>query len=174
MLNPEDVLELVEELETLQYFPRAPGARVAIARLIAAMAHDINQARRLVTRMTDGSTFNDWPGPHEMRACFCSMWKPRDGIEASSAIYPDGFPPIRPQAPQIASPERKRLERGEALSDDPELDAIVRRAAEKRRLAAKPKAPTPTPNEIEEPKRIQRERAQHAETREILANQVAP
>lgn len=161
-MNPEIILELLDELAPLKYFPAAGAARISIARLIGSMAGDMGQVERLIRRMTDGSVFNEWPGPGEVRALYCSMYKPKDGIEAVSAIYLDGFPSDRPRAPRIEAPERRRLAPGEPASADPELAKTVERMAAMRR------APPATKDEIDEIKRLQRERAREDTTREIL------
>jgi hypothetical protein len=125
-MNPEEVLDMVGELSILKYFPSDPAARIAVARLAATMANDRNQIRWLITRMTSG-LYSEWPGPGEMRACFCSRYKPKDGIDIGSSVYVDGIPSERPQ---LAAPPRKALPPEHVASVAASVDATVRDLAE--------------------------------------------
>ncbi len=40
--------------------------------------------------------YAEWPGVYELRACFCSKFRPADGVEARSSVYLDGVPSERP------------------------------------------------------------------------------
>ena len=90
------------------------------------------QVRWLIDRMTSG-IYAEWPGVHEMRACFCCRYKPKDGINAYSTIYPDGLPidPTAPPRPEIAAPKLKALPPGHEATADPELEASIQRLAAK-------------------------------------------
>jgi hypothetical protein len=84
------VAEIVGELTLLRYFPADPIARTALVREICDMADTEDQVRWLVTRML--KLYQVWPGLGEVRATFCSKFKPRDGVERYSEIYTDGIP----------------------------------------------------------------------------------
>jgi hypothetical protein len=184
-MNPADILDLVGDLSVLKFFPSNAGARLAIARLIGRMAADMDQVDWLIARMTSG-IYNEWPGPGEMRACFCSRFRPLDGIETSSSVYLDGVPSERPQ---LAAPPPLALPAGHVASVSDSLDEMVQeigrranlddsiagvadpRVAERKRklrLRALRNAPVPTADEIAELKASQREHATHEETRRIL------
>jgi hypothetical protein len=90
-MNFERVAELVAELTSLRYFPSDESARLAIVRMIGEMAENEDQVEWLVRRVPD--LYNEWPGPLELRALFCSRLKPKDGKHAYSKIFPKGFPP---------------------------------------------------------------------------------
>jgi hypothetical protein len=87
------VAEIVGELTLLRYFPADPIARTALVREICDMADTEDQVRWLVTRML--KLYQVWPGLGEVRATFCSKFKPRDGIERYSEVYADGIPSER-------------------------------------------------------------------------------
>lgn len=115
----------IDDMAAMKFFPRDQRARAAIARLIKDFVTTGDQARWLARRMV--VLYDAWPGPREMRALFCSRWKPRDGIEATSAIYPNGFPSER-------KPEPKLLIDPSAVSADPGLDRAVRDLAQATRM----------------------------------------
>ncbi len=118
MVDPMAVTKIVAELSLLKFFPSDSAARVALVRMVCEMASTEEQVRWLVRRAL--VVFNEWPGPHELRALFCSRWKPLDFNEAYSALYPasengGGFPrdPALPPAPAefvpIGREEARRL-----------------------------------------------------------------
>jgi hypothetical protein len=190
-MNPRDILDLVDQLSALKFFPSAGGARIAIARLIGAIAANMDQVDWLIGVMTSG-IYNEWPGPGEMRGRFCRYFRPLDGIEASCSVCPDGFPGERPQfiAPALPPPPSPpALPAGRVASVSDDLDELVQDIAQRKNLNAAVadvddprdiarhyrlrlrqlrKAPVPTPDEIEALKTAQRERAEHEETRRIL------
>ena len=71
--------------------------------------------------------YNEWPGPQEVRAVFCSRFKPADSIEAYSSVYMDGIPSESETYGQIEAPcERTRISTAD-VSADPEMrQAIVK------------------------------------------------
>jgi hypothetical protein len=142
-MNPTEVMEILAELRVLPYFPNDEFVLVALARLAGSMCSNIAQVRWLVGRMTSG-IYACWPGPQEMRACFCGRFKPRDGINAYSTVYLDGLPPD-PTAPRkgIEAPVMKQLASGEPQSADPALNVILRVSSEMMAMGG----PT-TPEEI--------------------------
>lgn len=82
-------------LMALKYFPREPEAQVAIVSIVCRMASKLDQIDWLVESAL--AVYDDWPGPRELRALFCSRWRPADGIQAYSQLYPadengGGFP----------------------------------------------------------------------------------
>lgn len=89
-MNFERVAELAAELTMLRYFPPDESARLAIVRMIGEMAENEDQVRWLVRRTLD--LWNEWPGPLELRAVFCSRFKPKDGKNAYSERFVNGIP----------------------------------------------------------------------------------
>ena len=92
-MNIVRVTNTLGRLTSMKFFPSDPGARDAIVAIVGEMAQTHEQVEWLVRRMI--AIYPEWPGPKEMRACFCSRFRPADGIEALSAVYGDegGFPP---------------------------------------------------------------------------------
>jgi hypothetical protein len=137
-MNPENVLAMLLELRVLRYFPNDESVMDAIVRLCGSMCASEEQVRWLVDRMTSG-IYSEWPGIAEMRGCFCGRFRPADGINAYSEIYPDGLPPDPTAPPRIAAPVLKALPSGHEVTTDPELEASIQKLAEK----VKPPAPHP-------------------------------
>lgn len=114
-MNPQVVTELIMELSVLKFFPSEAPARMALVRMAGEMAASEDQIRWLVKRCL--VLYNEWPGPRELRALFCARFKPRDGIEVSSCVFPEGIPPEkRIEQPMLALPP------GHSASVDPGLE----------------------------------------------------
>lgn len=130
-MNPELIAEMVMEMSILPYFPAEDYARLAIVRLVGAMADTEAQVRWLVDVMTSG-VYARWDGPSELRATYCQKFRPKDGIECVSLLYPDGLtreqlnPGVRLTAVPIPF-----LRSG---SEDPEMDALVAQMGRGKRL----------------------------------------
>jgi hypothetical protein len=108
---------LVGSMGTMKFFPSDPAARLALTELMTEMASTEEQVRWLAKRMR--SLYNEWPGEREMRACFCSRFRPADGINAYSSVYSDGIPSER----QNADPQR--LPAGKS-TPNPEIETGIR------------------------------------------------
>ncbi len=143
MLTPECIERCVSRIALMGFFPASDGNALAIiAEEIAAMCSEDAQAVWLARQFS--IAHQKWPGLSELRAFFCQAYKPADGIDANSAIFPDGIPrnllgtpPSRDalsagdwQPPKrIARPNRIEGE-SEVISADPELSALVHDVAE--------------------------------------------
>lgn len=97
----------------LKFFPADEGVREVIAEELGAICSNDSEldwlARRMVNLYRDG-----WPGTEEMRACFCSRYKPRDKREVFTAVFPGGIPSETGYLDEvekgaIASAERQQL-----------------------------------------------------------------
>jgi hypothetical protein len=117
---------MLSALAMLKYFPAGNEAVLeSLARMVGSMCENEEQVRWLVDRMTSG-IYGEWPGPAEMRACFCSRFKPKDGINAYSQVYPDGLPPSSEEAKRrLEGPKILALPPGSVASADPGLDAAL-------------------------------------------------
>ena len=146
-LKIEQIAEMAGELKCLPYFPSEPAVLVAVARLIGLMCVDVKQARWIVNRMTSG-LYSQWPGVAEMRACYCSRYRPKDGIEAYSTVFPDGLPPEPggfAEAIRISEPKPKAVA-GNVVSAAPSLSQFVTDLAYMKRVESgysKPPADLP-------------------------------
>jgi len=124
-MDVREVTKVLGGLAMLKFFPSDENAAVAIVELVCQMARSIEQVRWLVKRTI--SLHNEWPGPVELRAVFCSKFIPADGINAYSSVHPDGIPSEREQTYQGIEGSRPvyALPAGAAVTADPALDAAV-------------------------------------------------
>jgi hypothetical protein len=131
MVNVAAVTRALGRLTLMKYFPADDAARTALVEMVCGMIHHEDQAEWLARRMLQ--IYREWPGPYEMRACFCGRYKPTDGINAYSEIYPDGLPidPTAPPRPEIAAPDLRALPPGHEVTADPELEASIQELAGK-------------------------------------------
>jgi hypothetical protein len=111
MMDFQRIAEIAGGLAALKFFPVDDHARLAIMEMIGDMAENEDQVQWLVKRML--SLFNEWPGPKELRALFCSRWTPRDGLLAYTEVYTflnGGYPnPANPPKEPRALPEPRAL-----------------------------------------------------------------
>ena len=124
-MNLKRVLEALAGLAMLKFFPANNEAVLAaLARLVVNMCETEQQVEWLVDRMTSG-LYQEWPGPLEMRAVYCSRYKPKDGLNAHSQVYPDGIPASKEARTAIAAAEQKALPPGHTVSADDGCEAAV-------------------------------------------------
>lgn len=129
MVNVKEISSILADLTVLKFFPTEPRARAGITRIVCEMVDPSNrvspedQARWLVARII--TLFNEWPGPKEMRAVFCSRFRPADGIEALPDMekYPEGLPSDPALPPLLPPPPARQIKRGEPVTKDAELGA---------------------------------------------------
>ena len=79
-MTPNEIVDAVEALGALEFFPTDPGARKQIMRLLDRMVSDTEQLRWLVRTMVDH--VGEWHGPTELRGVFCTRFAPKDGVDA--------------------------------------------------------------------------------------------
>lgn len=150
-MNPREVLRELQGLRMLPYFPgESEHVWTALVALVGSMCSSIEQVRWLVQRMTSG-IYAQWPGPQELRACFCCRFKPKDGVSAFSSVYPDGLPPdpTAPPRPELAAGSALKLAAGELVSADPALArrvALLARTKDLDRLPRRGNSTPPTPD----------------------------
>jgi len=128
-MNPNNVADMLSAFRLMPFFPQDENAFLELVRFVGRMCHTEEQVRWLVDRTL--SLYDKWPGPMELRAVFCTIYKPKDGVLAYSNIYREGIPPVAaPAHRQIAGPELIPIPEGHIASADPELDAMVKQLAE--------------------------------------------
>ena len=123
MISQHVLEKCITRLALLPFFPSRHEERIELSDMIEEFAETDEQVDWLGRRMR--VLYQEWPGPRELRACFCSRYKPKDGISVCSGKYAEGIP-------SEAKEERKLLPpgRGEPVSADPVLAAAVVKAAE--------------------------------------------
>lgn len=87
--NFKTVARIVADLKSLRFCPDDDGV-FAIVKMFCTMAQTLDQVEWTVARCL--ALHSVWPGPREIRAVFCSRWKPLDRIEVSSEVYAEGIP----------------------------------------------------------------------------------
>lgn len=99
MIDVRKATESLGGLALLKFFPSDDFARTELLKLVCEMAGTNEQIDWLVKRCRN--LWNTWEGPHELRAVFCSKYKPTDGIEAYSDLprFLDGIPSERESQP---------------------------------------------------------------------------
>lgn len=130
-LTPAIALEAVASLAALRFFPPDPPARAALADELLRMCRSEDQAAWVVRRVL--RLYNEWPGPMELRAVFCSRFKPADGVEANTTdarFREDGFPP---EVPLLPEPATLRLLPGQTTAD-PDMRTLVATMARAKKL----------------------------------------
>lgn len=119
MLTEVEADRLVERLCLMPFAPTEPGARMALSEMFQEMIDTYEHGKRMVKRIISSSRYTKLPPPAEIRAVYCSLYPPQDGINAFSSVYPDGdFADARP----LLAPPLPQLPAGRAATADPELD----------------------------------------------------
>lgn len=116
---------LVVEMLTgnLAYFPSKPAAQGLVTDELTRMCGTIEQGAWLARRMCQ--LLEKWEGVKEMRAIYCSKFKPLDGIEVASGIYLDGIPSEKESRPMLEAAPMKALPARVSASVDPEGEKHV-------------------------------------------------
>ena len=126
MISSAAAMHAARSLAALNFFPTDENGIVSVATVFSDICETVDQARWLVAKMI--RTYNTWPGPRELRACFCTKFRPADGYEVDSAVYADGIPA---DAEQIATstplilPDPSAHARFAGFIDRPMLDLPV-------------------------------------------------
>lgn len=147
-LNFETVNALVAQFGTMRFFPTEPAMRLALVETMGEMCETEDQVRWLVKRVR--TLYSEWPGEREMRACFCSRFKSKDGISADSTVFIDGLPSENLNRNlEIEGPKMKALPAGRIVTADKTLDArVAALAAHVNSLTGSANAAPATPEEI--------------------------
>ena len=70
----------IAQFGMLRFFPADEFAKAAVMQLLERMATDAEQVNWLVRTILEN--YDEWPGPRELRAVYCTRFKPADGVEA--------------------------------------------------------------------------------------------
>jgi hypothetical protein len=158
-------------LAVLRYFPADDTVRAEIVALACRMAATNEQIDWLADRCAD--LWNEWQGPQEMRAVFCSKFRPADGREEFSQLaqFADGIPSEKESASYVMLGAGKAAAQIEGtVVEDPVFPRagfdLLHEALERRK--AIDNATLPTETEIDRIKRQQEStRAGDAAVREL-------
>ncbi len=126
MTHNEVMAKFITRLSLLKFFPAEPELRLMIIEMVEAFAETDEQVEWLGRRMISG-IYQEWPGIHELRACFCNRYRPKDGISVFSTVYPEGLPPDPTAPKRIESAPQSRLG---PVTEDPVYAAAIAKAAE--------------------------------------------
>ncbi len=109
----------------LKFFPADDFARAELVSMVCEMASTNEQIEWLVKRARN--VWNQWEGPSELRALFCSKYKPADGVECYSALpqFADGIPSERESAPQLPARAMREIASGKPVTASPSVAAVV-------------------------------------------------
>jgi len=130
MITSHVLEECILRLAILQFFPAAHSERLQVSDLIEKIAATDEQVQWLGNRMI--TLYSKWPGPREMRACFCSRYKPQDGISIFSEVYTEGIPSEVPPPKQLKEGKQQKAlppGRNDPVTEDPEMAATLTKAA---------------------------------------------
>jgi hypothetical protein len=131
-MNAKNVAKLLAKLGMLKFFPADAEARTGILEIVCQMASSEAQVEWLVNRML--SAYNEWPGPREMRACFCCRFRPADGVNAYSEKFGGDLEPWPPDPTvprqQIGGAKMPALPQGMPESDDSRIAEAIQEARE--------------------------------------------
>lgn len=120
-VEPELAAMAVEQLAGLMTMvPSLDLARLAIAREISEFVCDPEGLAWLVREAS--RRYATWPGIREIRALYCAMFAPRDGVVVSSTIYEDGIIPGIVDPPHLIADSP----RGGLISADADSALMVR------------------------------------------------
>ena len=141
MLNADNLFKIVGKMGGMKFFPSDIDGRLGIAELLADMCDTEEQAIWLIKRMRDLFP-GGWPGIGEMRAVYCSKFKPKDRIEANSEVFPLGVPSEVPGRDDLmagflpAASKRLQLASGEPerVSASPSIQSTMEVLREAKRL----------------------------------------
>lgn len=131
MVNVERAARSIGKLSLLKFFPSDPDARTALVEMACAMVETDEEIEWLCRRALQ--IFNEWPGPNELRALYCSRYPAQDGVSANSELFSTGYPP------DPAFPRREewipQLPAGRRISGDINIENAVILLAEEKRMA---------------------------------------
>jgi hypothetical protein len=116
MVSGPALTKALSKLMAMPFFPlQEPLVKMAVAEELPTIAATDEQLEWLIQRVT--RLFNQWPGLSEIRAVYCSKFRPLDGVTVYSGVYPDGIPSER-----AAAPPPPALPPGHDFTADPEFE----------------------------------------------------
>lgn len=123
MISEQALLVAAGRLLAMPFCPADELVKMAILDELPEIVEDDDQLRWLIARVL--KLYNQWPGLSEIRAVYCSKFRPRDGVEVYSAVYPEGIPSEQPEILPALPPPRATKE----LTGDAKFEAELQRLA---------------------------------------------
>jgi hypothetical protein len=114
----------------MAFFPGNPDTRAALIWVLMELVETEEQLDWLVGRAL--KVYAAWPGIAEPRALYCSRFKPKDGAEAYSTVYPNGIPSERPTTQISTANDTVRI-----VTKDPVMQKAVSELAVRKQLPAR-------------------------------------
>lgn len=134
MISEPVLMKAIGKLMAMPYFPVSENlVKLALLDELPEIVENDQQLDWLIRRVTH--LYKQWPGLSEIRAVYCWTFKPRDGVNVYSGVYPDGIPSERPAAPLALPPARATT----GLTADPEFEAKVRSLAALKKMPGRVK-----------------------------------
>lgn len=78
-----DLCRVIDALSILRFFPKEARERAQVIGILHRMCNNQRELYWLLDRAL--IAWNDWPGPRDLRALFCTKFRPRDGVYVSFA-----------------------------------------------------------------------------------------
>jgi hypothetical protein len=126
MISNDVIKRFLGRLGTMPYFPAHEAERDAVIEVVLQFAETDEQIDWLGQRFI--GLFPEWPGTWELRAVFCSRFKPKDGRSITSRAFGDeGIE--KEQAEQRKRIEAAPLPAGHLITADPALEERIRNLA---------------------------------------------
>jgi len=129
MITPNAAAGAVSKLSLMAFFPGDPDARGALIWALQQLVDTEDHLDWLVERSL--KLYSRWPGIAEIRAVYCSSFRPADGVEGYSEIYESGFPH---ESTAPAAPPKRATK----FCADTEFEAELRQVAQAKRLRPLP------------------------------------
>ena len=133
MITVPGIKKAIGIFSTMKFFQADEDFRAAVMELLGELCHNDEEVLWLARRVRN--LHKEWPGAHELRATLCSKYKPRDGVDAYSAVYLDGIPSEHAEAPQIeARPTLAIAGDVDPVTIDPELARTIAEMSKRRTM----------------------------------------
>jgi len=125
MITELVLTKAIGRFSLMKFFPSGDDDfRAGLMELLGEMCWDDEQINWLSRRVAN--LYPEWPGIGEVRAVFCSKYKPKDGAEVDSCVYVDGIPSERDSLPALpAGKPMLALPEGAVASVDAESEHLV-------------------------------------------------
>ncbi len=133
--SKDQISKAVEFMGSIKFFPKESGAQEGIMRSLSDFVCDQKQLEWLTK--TAVNFMPEWGGVTQLRALYCTRWKPLDGLEGGFCTVP-GYTPNDNEGRAIEAPSQMALPAGtpsETTLDDAEKRRITELAEQVKQRA---------------------------------------